>query len=71
MGKKQDNQPLWSVDDKALAAGGDAAGRYLDQIQKTELSELTAEEWRVFCRRMVGAALIAAVKDVYEGEAPF
>lgn len=32
----------------ALRAGGDAAGAYLDEIGRTDLATLTAEEWETF-----------------------
>lgn len=44
---------IFSLNDKAISAGGDKAGAYLDKIGKTDLSQLTAEEWAQFCKTLV------------------
>lgn len=40
---------------KAFEAAGQAAGEYLDSIHKTDLAQLSEEEWRTFCRTMCSA----------------
>lgn len=39
----------------AAAKGGEEAGAYLDQIGKTDLADLTAEQWAEFCQIMFSA----------------
>ena len=39
----------------AIAAGGDAAGAYLDSIGKSDLASLTPDEWATFCRTVFEA----------------
>jgi Family of unknown function (DUF6511) len=38
----------------ALLAGGDAGGAFLDEIGKTDLAQLTVEEWEAFLTRVIG-----------------
>ncbi|MEM1346642.1 MAG: DUF6511 domain-containing protein [Pseudomonadota bacterium] len=42
--------PLTHDEARALKAGGDQAGAYLDRLGKTDLATLTPEEWHEFCR---------------------
>lgn len=42
---------LDTVERESMLAGGDAAGAYLDEIGKTDLIKLTADEWEEFLRR--------------------
>lgn len=37
----------------AIDAGGQCGGEYLDEIGKTDLSTMTEDEWRTFCRCIV------------------
>lgn len=58
------------LDSMAAVTGGKEAGAYLDEINKTDLAQLTEDEWNEFCQRLVGgyrAALEGNLKD----EAPF
>jgi hypothetical protein len=36
------------TEEEAITAGGEAAGAYLDQIGKTDLADLTPEQWHKF-----------------------
>lgn len=38
----------------AMLAGGDAGGAFLDGIGKTDLAQLTVEEWEAFLTRVIG-----------------
>jgi hypothetical protein len=49
-----DKQPIWRVDAKACLKGGEVAGRYLDEIGKTDLAALTRDEWETFCVKAGG-----------------
>lgn len=40
--------------------GGKAAGQYLDSIRKTDIAQLTADEWRTFLCLVVNEANRAA-----------
>lgn len=46
-------EPIFTLNDKAIAAGGAKAGEYLERIGKTDLAKLTAEEWAQFCKTLV------------------
>ncbi len=39
---------------RALLAGGDAGGGFLDGIGKTDLARLTVEEWETFLEKIIG-----------------
>lgn len=36
------------TEDEAIDAGGDVAGAFLDELDKTDLATLTGDEWRTF-----------------------
>lgn len=58
------------LDTLATVTGGQEAGAYLDEIDKTDLAQLTEGEWGEFCQRLVAgyrAALEGSLKDT----APF
>lgn len=55
----------------ALDEGGDAAGAYLDEIGKTDLAELSANEWREFRERFFRATTDALRRYAHEAVAPF
>lgn len=40
---------------EALEVGGQAAGAYLEEIGKTDLAEMTPDEWHTFLERFVAA----------------
>lgn len=65
-----DHAPLNHDETKAAIAGGDAGGAYLDQIGKTDLATMTADEWAEFCGRMFAGAC-AALKAMADDEIPF
>ncbi len=68
---EQDNAPIWRVDSKAVLKGGEVAGQYLDAIGKTDLADLNPTQWEMFCTKLVGGALLAAIGDVYGDQIPF
>jgi hypothetical protein len=39
---------LTRIERQSMLAAGDKAGAYLDSIGKTDLAQLTAEEWEAF-----------------------
>lgn len=46
-------EPIFSIDAEAVAYGGQRAGEMLERIGKTDLAELTADEWQEFCGVLV------------------
>src|SRR6478752_9935073 len=54
----------------ALEAGKEA-GTYLDQIGKTDLAALDAQEWREFLRRIIVGFEQTMRRKILSGEAPF
>ena len=50
--------PFMTPDD--VMRGGKVAGQYLESIRKSDLSALTADEWRTFCCVLVNEANRAA-----------
>lgn len=58
------------IESLAAGEGGAEGGAYLDQICKTDLASLTADEWYEFCRRIV-AGYRKALKTSLRDEAPF
>jgi hypothetical protein len=54
-------EPIFSIDADAVRAGGRKAGAMLDRINKTNLGELTEDEWQEFCGILVMATLDAAL----------
>lgn len=56
---------------KAIEAAGDDAGAYLDKIGKTDLGQLTGEEWAEFCRTMCLAFGPRLAQIISSDEAPF
>lgn len=63
---------LETFEEKALAEAGVAAGGYLDAIDKTDLTELTGEEWQKFCFTMLSQFGESLKKQVHNnGEIPF
>jgi len=65
---KQEN--FTRLESLAAGKGGAAGGAYLDQIGKTDLASLTAEEWHEFCRRVVAGYRVALATDLKD-EIPF
>ncbi|MEZ0212462.1 MAG: DUF6511 domain-containing protein [Xanthobacteraceae bacterium] len=58
------------IDRMASNAGGEVAGQYLDEIDKTDLAELTEEEWAEFLRKVVGGYRVA-LQTKLRDESPF
>lgn len=58
------------IESLAAGQGGAEAGKYLEQIGKTDLATLLPEEWFEFCRRVV-AGYRKALKGNLKDEAPF
>lgn len=58
------------VDSLAAGQGGEAMGAYLDEIGKSDLAELTEEQWFEACRRMI-AGYRVALTTTLSGESPF
>lgn len=55
---------------KAAIKGGDLGGQYLDHIGKTDLADLSADEWAEFCGRIFQGAC-GALKAQADDEIPF
>lgn len=62
-----------TYEERALGLAGERAGGYLDSIDKTDLAELSAEEWQAFLRHVtVGfAENIRGVIEVNDTGAPY
>lgn len=57
-------------EEQALEEGGNAAGAFLDEINKTDLAALDDHEWREFLRRvLVGYA--DGMREIVSREIPF
>lgn len=48
--------PLAHHEKDAVRKGGEIAGAYLDKIGKTDLAQMTPEEWRIFCETLFTTA---------------
>jgi hypothetical protein len=55
---------------KALLAGGERAGEYLDGVGVTDLAKLQPEEWQQFLERVLGG-YSERMREFAEGRAPF
>lgn len=62
---------LDAFEEQALAKGGDHAGAYLDEIGKTDLATLDAEEWEEFCARLLVGYANAMREMLKNDVAPF
>ena len=68
---------IFSLSMDAVKAGGEKAGAYLDSIGKTDLAQLNAAQWDMFCQVLVYQSWVAALdKHVVEleredGKPPF
>jgi nitrogenase molybdenum-iron protein alpha/beta subunit len=56
---------------RAIDAAGDEAGSYLDDIGKTDLADLTPDEWRHFLRTFLRAVGSCIRREVEKGTPPF
>jgi hypothetical protein len=50
---------------------GTEAGKYLDEINKTDLATLSGDEWREFLRRIIVGFEQIMRRKILENEAPF
>lgn len=57
-------------EEQALEEGGNAAGAYLDEIGKTDLAELTEEEWATFWRLGL-TAYADSMREMVSREVPY
>jgi Family of unknown function (DUF6511) len=55
----------------AMLEAGAQAGRYLDEVGKTDLSSLSAGEWSTFLRRIVTGYEQALRRKILNNEVPF
>ncbi|MGX1786885.1 DUF6511 domain-containing protein [Bosea sp. NPDC055332] len=55
----------------ARADAGEKAGEYLDQIGKTDLADLTEEQWLTFLKTVIGEFGDSLRRQVAELRAPF
>jgi len=63
--------PTFKIDAKVIDRAGSIAGAYLDNIGKTDLADLTPNQWSKFCMLLVGNAFLIAGEDYRESEVPF
>lgn len=56
---------------EALATAGDKAGEYLESIGKTDLAQLTREEWATFLNTVFGTATDELRRLAEENAVPF
>jgi hypothetical protein len=68
---KMSDKAFDAFEQRAIQAAGEAAGAYLDSIGKTDLAQLTAAEWSVFCVTMVRSFGDAIRAEVESGKPPF
>jgi hypothetical protein len=72
MAKNDKNpDPVFVIDTAAVLKAGDVAGQYLDEIGKTDLATLSAQEWQDFLFKVVGYSFIYAAKPPQNSTAPF
>ena len=60
-----------TFEQRAIAAAGEQAGGYLDEIGKTDLAQLDDTEWRLFLNTVVRSFGEAIRTEVQSGKAPF
>jgi hypothetical protein len=64
-------EQLEAYEYKAGMAAGDQAGAYLDQIGRTDLAELTREQWEEFIARVIIGFQHEMRRMIGSHEAPF
>jgi len=62
---------LTEIEQDALMDAGDAAGQYLDGLQKTDIATMTEAEWREFLRLIVDGFGKSIAMRLEAGQAPF
>lgn len=65
------SKDLDAYEQKAVEAAGQHAGEYLDEIEKTDLAELSEDEWKEFLRRIVVGFEHNMRHMITTNEAPF
>lgn len=65
------DQRLTGYEDACIREAGDQAGQFLDSIGKTDLAQLSAEEWMHFLRIFLEQFGETMKRKITEGEAPF
>jgi hypothetical protein len=61
---------LDTYEEQALEDGGNAGGAYLDEIGKTNLAELTEEEWSRFLG-LVMTGYADSMREIVSREVPY
>jgi hypothetical protein len=59
------------IERQALLDGGDALGAYLDKIGKTDLTQLTPEEWEAMLAINLNAYGASMTRQLEADKAPF
>jgi len=62
---------LTTYEELALLAGGDAAGAYLDGLDKTDLAALTPQEFSTFLRHVLDGYAASMRRQLSRVEIPF
>jgi len=62
---------LTSYEELALLAGGDAAGAYLDGLNKTDLAALSPQEFSTFLRHVLDGYAASMRRQLSRVEIPF
>ena len=62
---------LEAYEQRAGMSAGDKAGQFLDEINKTDLAELTREEWEEFIGRIIIGFQSEMRRLIENNEAPF
>lgn len=63
-------KPVTPNEQAALKTGGQAAGRYLEQIGQTDLRHLTKDQWTTFCTTLFQATC-ADMRKQADDDIPF
>jgi hypothetical protein len=58
------------IQEQARILAGKSAGKYLNQIEKTDMADMTSEEWKEFLRILIDA-YADALTDLASKQVPF
>ena len=61
-------QELLPVESTAALEGGAAAGKYLEQLGKTDMAAMNVTEWKAFCVKKPAPLWLAKPKSRYRFE---